>query len=186
MKYFKKLIGERIYLSPRNCEEVERFTEWLNDFETTDYLGRSAIITTLEVERKYFEENIDKNYNFFIVTLDKDKLIGTIGLENYDGINRTATLGIFIGDKEYRSQGYGAEAIKLILDYGFNYLNLNNIKLDIVEFNKRAIACYKKCGFKEAGRRRKCKYIDGKYYDKLMMDILREEFTGKYILNRNI
>ena len=109
-KYFKKLIGERIYLSPRNNEEVERFTEWLNDFETTDYLGRSAIITTLEVERKYFEENIDKNYNFFIVTLDKDKLIGTIGLENYDGINRTATLGIFIGDKEYTSQGYGGRS----------------------------------------------------------------------------
>ena len=122
MKYFKKLVGERIYLSPRNNEEIEQFTKWLNDFETTDYLGRSANIVTLEAEKKYFEENNDKNYNFFIITLENDKLIGTIGLENYDSINRTATLGIFIGDKEYRSQGYGTEAIKLILDYGFNYL----------------------------------------------------------------
>ena len=40
MKYYKKLIGERIYLSPRNTEEVEKFTKWLNDFETTDYIGR--------------------------------------------------------------------------------------------------------------------------------------------------
>ena len=48
MKYFKKLIGERIYLSPRNTEEVEKFTEWLNDFETTDYIGRSALIMTLD------------------------------------------------------------------------------------------------------------------------------------------
>ena len=79
-KYFKKLIGERIYLSPRNNEEIEKFTEWLNDFETTDYTGRSAYITTLECEKKYFEENIDRNYNFFIVTLDTDKLIGTVGL----------------------------------------------------------------------------------------------------------
>ena len=53
-------------------------------------------------------------------------------------------------------------------------------------FNERAIACYKKCGFKEIGRRRKCVYIDGKYYDVVIMDILKEEFTGKYILNRNI
>mgnify|MGYP004565224331 FL=1 len=45
MKYFKKLIGDRIYLSPRNSEDIEVFTEWLNDFETTDYLGRSGILT---------------------------------------------------------------------------------------------------------------------------------------------
>ncbi len=42
MKYFKKLIGERLYLSPRNNEDIEKFTEWLNDFETTNYIGRSA------------------------------------------------------------------------------------------------------------------------------------------------
>ena len=148
MKYFKKLIGERIYLSPRNNEEIEKFTQWLNDFQTTDYLGRSSYIITLESEKQYFEETIDKNYNFFIVTLDDDKLIGTVGLEKFDAINRTATLGIFIGDKEYRSQGYGTEAIKLILDYGFNYLNLNNIKLDLMSFNERALKCYQKCGFK--------------------------------------
>lgn len=185
MKYFKKIIGERIYLSPRNSEEIEKFTEWLNDFQTTDYIGRSAFITTLEGEKKYFEENIDKNYNFFIVTLDNDKLIGTVSLENYDGINRIATLGIFIGDKEYRSQGYGTEAIKLILDYGFNYLNLNNIKLDLMSFNERALKCYQKCGFKEYGRRRKCKFINGKYYDNIEMDILAEEFKDSYIKNKN-
>ncbi len=186
MKYFKKLVGERIYLSPRNNEEIEQFTKWLNDFETTDYLGRSANIVTLEAEKKYFEENNDKNYNFFIITLENDKLIGTIGLENYDSINRTATLGIFIGDKEYRSQGYGTEAIKLILDYGFNYLNLNNIKLDLMSFNNRALKCYQKCGFKEYGRRRKCKFINGQYYDCIEMDILQEEFKSNYIKNKNI
>ena len=79
MKYFKKLIGERIYLSPRNNDEIEKFTEWMNDFQITDYTGRSAYITILESVKKYFEENKDKNYNFFIVTLDKDKLIETIG-----------------------------------------------------------------------------------------------------------
>ena len=185
MKYFKKLIGERIYLSPRNNEEIEKFTEWMNDFETTDYTGRSAYITTLEGEKKYFEENIDKDYNFFIVTLDNDKLIGTVGLERYNSINRTATLGIFIGDKEYRSQGYGTEAIKLILDYGFNYLNLNNIKLELISFNERALKCYKKCGFKEYGRRRKSKFINGKYYDTIEMDILAEEFKESYIKSKN-
>ena len=186
MKYFKKLIGERIYLSPRNNEDIEKFTEWLNDLETTDYIGRSAYITTLEGEKQYFEENLNKNYNFFIITLKENKLIGTVGLENYDCINRTATLGIFIGDKDYRNEGYGTEAIKMILDYGFNYLNLNNIKLDLMSFNERALKCYTKCGFKEYGRRRNCKYINGKYYDSIEMDILANEFEGDCIRNKNI
>ena len=129
---------------------------------------------------------LSTEFNFFIITLKEDKLIGTVGLENYDAINRTATLGIFIGDKDYRNEGYGTEAIKMVLDYGFNYLNLNNIKLDLMSFNERALKCYTKCGFKEYGRRRNCKYINGKYYDSIEMDILANEFKGDYIRNKNI
>lgn len=186
MKYFKKLIGEKIYLSPRNNEDAEKFTEWLNDFETTDYLGRSGILTTLAGEKQYLEENKNVEATFVIVTIEENKMIGTVSLENIDKINRTATLGIFIGDKEYRGKGYGTEAIKLILEYGFKYMNLYNIKLDLMEFNSRALRCYEKCGFKEYGRRRKCKFINGKYYDSIEMDILADEFTGDFIKNKNI
>ena len=55
-----------------------------------------------------------------------------------------------------------------------------------MEFNERALACYKKCGFKEYGRRRKCRYINGRYYDSIEMDILAEEFKGDFIKNKNI
>ena len=48
MKYFKKLVGDRIYLSPRNVEDAEIFTNWLNDFNTTDYIGRSENLVSLE------------------------------------------------------------------------------------------------------------------------------------------
>ena len=118
--------------------------------------------------------------------IKNDKMIGTVSLEKIDNINRTATLGIFIGDKNYRSQGYGTEAIKLLLEYGFKYMNLYNISLDLMEFNTRALKCYEKCGFKEYGRRRKCKFINGRYYDCISMDILQEEFRGDYIRNKNI
>lgn len=184
--YYKKLVGKNIYLSPRTVDDAEQFTEWVNDFRTTDYLGMSGKIMTLEKEKEFLEKHIGDEATFNIVTLDEDKLIGSISLENIDHFNRRGTLGIFIGDIEEREKGYGTEAIRLILDYGFNYLNLNNIKLDVMEFNERAIACYKKCGFKEIGRRRKSEFLDGKYYDRISMDILKEEFTGKYILNRNI
>ena len=186
MKYFKKLLGDRIYLSPRNIEDVEKFTEWMNDFEVTDYTGRSGQLMSLEGERKYLLENANPEAVFSIITINEDKLIGSVGLERIDYMNRTATLGIFIGDKEYLSKGYGTEAIRLLLDYGFNYMNLHNIKLDLMSFNERALKCYKKCGFKETGRIRENKFINGKYYDTISMDILENEFNESYIRNKNI
>ena len=139
MKYFKKLVGDRIYLSPRNSEDVEKFTEWLNDFETTDYLGRSGILTTLDGEKKYLEQNSSQEASFVIVTIKDNKMIGTVSLENINHINRCATLGIFIGNKEFRSKGYGTEAIKLISEYGFKYLNLHSIKLDLLSVDLKIL-----------------------------------------------
>ena len=186
MKYFKKIIGDRIYLSPRNSEDVEQFTQWLNDFETTDYLGRSGTLITIEGEKKYLEENNSPESTFVIVTLDNNKMIGTVSLEKINWRNRTATLGIFIGDKDFRNNGYGTEAIKLILEYGFKYLNLHSIRLDLLAVNERAHKCYLKCGFKDTGKSREEIFLNGKYYDKLHMDILEYEFEGDYIRNKNV
>lgn len=185
MKYFKKIVGEKIYLSPRNNEDVEIFTKWLNDFEITDCIGTSGNVVNLENERKYLQEN-NAPYSFSIVTLKEDKMIGTISLENVDSVHRCATLGIFIGDKDYHEKGIGTEAINLLVEFGFNYLNLHCINLQAFNFNKRALNCYKKCGFKETGRVRENRYINGKYYDSICMDILKSEFSGNYIKNKYI
>ena len=142
MQYYKKLIGDRIYLSPKGAsdDEIQKFTEWMNDFEVTDYIGRSGNLITLIGEKDYLE-NIakdSKNRNFDIITLNDNKLIGTVSLENINFIERSAILGIFIGDKDFRNNGYGTEAIKLLLEYGFKYLNLHSIRLDLLAVNERA------------------------------------------------
>ena len=189
MKYFKKLIGDRLYLSPRSIEDAETYVKWLNDFDITDYTNRSAILMDIETEKEYLSNRKDNSMGFVIVRSENDEMIGSIGFDKIDYLNRIATFGIMIGEQENREKGYGTEAINLLLDYGFNYLNLNNINLYVMEFNPRAIACYKKCGFKEMGRIRKSAFINGKYYDRLYMDILKEEFDeiGKsYIRNKNI
>lgn len=190
MQHFKKLVGARIYLSPKGTsdEEVEKFTEWLNDFQVTDFTGRSGQITTMMGEKEWLEnsaKNTD-NRNFNIIELKENKLIGTVGLEHFNWIERSAVLGIFIGDKDFRSNGYGTEAINMILEYGFKYLNLHSIRLDLLSINERAHKCYLKCGFKDTGYSREEIFINGKYYDKLHMDILEYEFKGDYIRNKNI
>ena len=186
MKLFKKLVGDNIYLSPRTSEAAELFTEWMNDFQVTDYTGRSFQTISLKEEIDYLEQNISKEGNFFIVTLDSNKVIGTVGFNEIDYINRTATLGIFIGDEEYRGKGVGTESVRLLLDFGFNYLNLHSINLNVMEYNERAQKCYLKCGFKEVGRKRQSKYINGKYYDTIEMDILESEFKDSFIRNKNV
>jgi RimJ/RimL family protein N-acetyltransferase len=186
MKYYKRIEGDRIYLSPRNTEDYEIFAKWLNDPQVIDYLGRSGKMITNEAEKEYLEHNINSEASFSIIDINNDKLLGSISIESIDHLNRRGTLGIFIGDKEYRDKGYGTEAIRLILEYGFKYLNLKNINLDLLSANERAYRCYQKCGFKEYGRRRSCYFINGKYYDKISMDILDEEFEGDYIRNKNI
>ena len=186
MKYYKKLVGDRIYLSPRSTEDYEIFAEWLNDFQVTDYTSRSGKIMSNAAEKEYLEANNNPEAVFAIVDLKTDKMVGTVGIEQIDHLHRRGTLGIFIGDENYRDNGYGTEAIKLILEYGFKYLNLKNINLDVMSFNARAIRCYEKCGFKMAGTRRKAMFINGNYYDIYSMDILDEEFKGDYIRNKNI
>lgn len=187
MKYYKKLVGERIYLSPMNMEDAEKYVEWFCDFKMTDGIGKSSDIVTVQAEREWIENVLKNNeLTFAIVDLESDKLIGNCGFNTIDNKNRTAEVGIFIGEEENRSNGYGAEALRLLLDYGSNYLNLNNIMLGVRAFNERAIACYKKVGFKEYGRRRECYFLNGKYYDDIFMDILAREFKGDYIKNKNI
>ena len=85
-------------------------------------------------------------------------------------------LGLFIGEAEQRGKGYGTEAIRLILDYGFNILNLHNVMLLVHADNTNGLMCYKKVGFKEVGRRREARIKGGCYIDLIYMDILSTEF----------
>lgn len=187
MKYFKKLVGENIYLSPINIADAEKYVEWIADFRTSDGVGKSADLIDLESEKKWLEESLNNNELLFsIVSLENDELLGNCAIMKVNHKDRTCELGIFIGEEDNRNKGYGAEALQLLLDFGFNYQNMHNIHLTVKSFNERAINCYKKVGFKEYGRRRESEFLNGKYYDLVYMDILDSEFNGTYIKNKNI
>ncbi|GHV17055.1 N-acetyltransferase [Clostridia bacterium] len=176
MKYFKKISGERIYLSPVNLEDIEQYTQWINDPEISDRLGTSAAMYSLESERKILESMAKEGYNFAIILKDSDRLLGNCSLFDINNLRRTAVCGLFIGDKSERGKGYGSEALRLLLGYGFGTLNLNNVMLNVFEFNKNALACYEKVGFKKIGERRQAYFVHGCYYNDIYMDILAEDF----------
>jgi acetyltransferase, GNAT family len=187
MKYYKKFIGDRLYLSPMNPNDVEKYVEWISSPIVSDGMGNTSNILTESLDKEFIEKALKNGDKCFaIILLKNDELIGNCSIYRENDNARVAELGIFIGDEKFRNNGYGQEALNLLLDYGFNYLNLNSVYLSVFSFNDVAINCYKKIGFKEAGRLRENYFLNGKYYDVVYMDILKREFNGSYIRNKNI
>lgn len=178
MKYVKKIIGQRLYLSPISPDDADTYIRWLNDKAVAENYAQYSESVSTAKDLKWLFEPESGFQRYAMVLNDGDVLIGSISLHNINHLNRTAFIGIFIGEEEYRSRGYGAEAIGLILEYGFKTMNLNNIMLSVHEDNHAGISCYKKVGFREAGRRRQWVFKDGRYIDVLYMDILAREFDS--------
>jgi RimJ/RimL family protein N-acetyltransferase len=173
--YFKKLIGEKCYLSPIDTNDTEKFTEWLNDLEVTVNLQTYNTVINVESE-KAFLDNLSKDHNYSIIDKKTDELIGNCGFMDIDQLNQTAEAGIFIGNKNYWNKGYGTEALILLLDYGFKALNLHNIMLRVYDYNKRAIKMYENIGFKQIAIRREALYRNLQWHDIIFMDILSSEY----------
>ena len=181
-KYLKKLIGDNIYLSPISVDDVEEYAEMVNDIKVSVGLGYLSYTNIIDFEsEKEFLISVKKEKMFAVRLLENDELLGNVGFKSVGEIHRTAEMGIMLGNPKYQRKGYGMEAINLLLDYGFSFLNLRNISLNVFEYNEVAYKLYKKIGFKEAGRLRKAVEILGKTYDVIIMDMLKEEFQSVYI-----
>jgi RimJ/RimL family protein N-acetyltransferase len=89
---------------------------------------------------------------------------------------RDAFVGIAIGERDYWGKGYGTDAMRTILHYGFTEINLRRVTLTVFEYNPRAIRSYEKAGFRHEGRLRQFLNREGRRWDMLYMGILREEW----------
>ena len=181
-KCLKTLVGDNVYLSPISLDDVEKYAEMVNDIKVSVGLGYLSYTNIIDFEsEKEFLISVKKEKMFAVRLLENDELLGNIGFNSLDIINRNGALGVLIGNPRHQRKGYGTEALKLILDYGFSFLNLRNISLSVFEYNEAAYNLYKKAGFKEVGRLRKAVEIMGKTYDVIIMDMLKEEFQSVYI-----
>jgi RimJ/RimL family protein N-acetyltransferase len=176
---FPFLIGERVYLRPVELEDVDRFVRWFNDPEVRATLSNSFPLSRLR-ERE-FVESLYKEHSDVVLAIavrEGNAHIGVAGLHRIGLPNRNATFGIAIGEKACWDKGYGTEATRLMLDYGFRTLNLHRVTLWVYDTNPRAIHVYQKVGFREEGRKRESEYRDGKYRDDVLMGILEREWKG--------
>jgi RimJ/RimL family protein N-acetyltransferase len=176
------LEGELVRLRALELDDLDRCYHWLNDREVTRFLEGGRYPPSTVQERDWLENAVRNRSGFanvlFAIETKDGVHIGNAGLHEGSPEHRTAKLGIMIGEKEYWSRGYGTDAVRTLLRFAFEQMNLNRVELGTFDFNERAQACYRKCGFVEEGRRREDRYIDGSYHDLLIMGILRREWEA--------
>jgi RimJ/RimL family protein N-acetyltransferase len=176
------LKGERVTLRAIEREDLPLLWAYNNDLDVELAGGGDPpmpqSLARLQAE---FDQNAAKGGRdgaTFGIEVD-GKLIGGCGLFGYSETDRTAELGIGIGDRAYWGQGYGREAVGLLLDYAFRLRNWRRVWLRVWGHNERAIRSYRACGFVEEGRLRDHVWSAGAYYDLVLMGILREEWESR-------
>lgn len=173
------LKGEKIYLQPMDVNFFEpQYLDWVNNDEIIDNMTTLFMPTTEEGLKNYIKDNTNKNNAAFFAIRWKEnnKFIGTVKLGEIDWVHRSASLGILIGDKDYRGRGIGTEAVRMMLLYGFRRLNLHWIGAGMVSENIASIKSFKKAGFKTVATIPNKLWYKGRYVDQVVMGITSEEY----------
>jgi RimJ/RimL family protein N-acetyltransferase len=106
------------------------------------------------------------------------RAVGDINFFAIDTRNRNAEVGLSIWRAEDRCRGYGTDAMRAMLRWGFRHLNLHRVQLSVSPQNAVAVHVYEKLGFVVEGRRREHHYDDGCYQDEVIMGLLHREFEA--------
>ena len=178
--------GRLVRLGPLDHEkDPQVIARWTNDpfwrsvlTEVTRPFSVEAVRKLLEKVEKQMEES--KNLFHFTLRLKEDnRLVGLARIFWIDFHNGTGVLNLGIGDTADRRHGYGSEALNLLLRFAFNDLNLHRLSAWPGSDNLAFIHMAEKAGFTEEARRREAVFHDGKYWDVLLLGLLRPDWEEK-------
>ena len=171
------VVGERVALGPLRRDLLPAYQRWSNDLAAADRLGSLPQPVTLEGQTAWYDQEASR-ITFTIYERAAWRAIGGCSLNEVDHRQGTANLVILIGEADARGQGYGTEAVRLLLDVAFTALGLHSVMLGVWEFNRAGRRAYQKAGFRECGRRRQARVMGGRRWDEIFMDCLATEFTS--------
>ena len=169
--------GKKVFLSSVERENIEQLRLWRNKPELRKYFREHKEIGK-DMQSKWYKTRVldDRDQiNFEIHDKESHQLIGHCGLYHISWIHRYAEFGIYIGDDSFRSDGYGSDALRTLIGYGFNDLNLNRIWCEVYS-NNTAIDIYRHIGFKDEGTLKQTAFKNGKYLDSYILGMLKSDY----------
>ncbi len=169
------LKGKLVVLRPTEQEDLGNYVQWMNDPDVLAYFGSYLPYNMLKEEAWFESMSRDASVIHFAIDYD-GRHVGGCGFSSIDYRNRSAEVGLFIGDKSLWNQGLGQDVLRTMLAYGFDYLNYHRIFLRVYEENIRAVHAYEKVGFVHEGRFREANWRHGRWQDILVMSILAPEW----------
>jgi RimJ/RimL family protein N-acetyltransferase len=176
------LRGQTVWLTSLDRNAVPVIARWEQDIEFLRLLDSSPARPRTEDEIARWLESEQRSPNnvlFGIRLLDTDDLIGWVELDGIQWNHGVCSLGIAIGSRSMWGQGYGAEALSLMLQFAFSELNLHGVHITVFSYNERAIKLYENLGFQREGVYREYLHRDGKRHDMLLYGILRREWENR-------
>jgi RimJ/RimL family protein N-acetyltransferase len=175
------LVGQRVRLRGLRDDDLAELARWEMDPGRMATLSGWVVPPSEAAARERvakWSANDKDDVSFSIETLDDPPvLVGNVGLWGARPKDRCATLGIALG-REHIGRGYGTDATRAIVAYGFREMGLHRIQLAVAPYNPAGIRAYQKAGFVEEGRHRQAVLHDGRWYDEVLMSILEHEFTA--------
>lgn len=175
--------GKKTRLRALEKNDLAKVWEWMNDEEVMWFWAEPGNTQSLAEIEQWFarqQEVAGRRSKQFIIENEEGIPIGRIFYEHLSTKHQNTEVGILVGEKEYWGKGYGTDAMIAFLDYLFNELGLHRVYLYLQSYNTRALKCYEKCGFTQEGILRQNSFTRGKYYDDLVMGILRDEFNQRH------
>jgi RimJ/RimL family protein N-acetyltransferase len=166
----------RIQLGPIRRADAATLFGWINDPDLVRF--NAAYQPTHESTHRAWLAGLATHRDrvVFAIRLARSKrLIGVCQLTGINPVSRQAELQIRVGDDRARGRGLGLEAVRHLLVFGFNDLNLHRISLQVFATNKRAITTYQRAGFTREGTLRDGAFINGRFVDVLVMSVLEGE-----------
>ena len=174
------LQGERVVLRPIQSWDRERLYDLVETIEVRALANNDPPVPLsleeIQARDRRWAEGSHADSAWFVIDAEEET-IGMCGLHQIDHYHARADVGIRLG-KQYWGKGYGQDAVRTLVDYGFRHLNLRKISLHVLADDDRAVGAYRKAGFEEEGRLRAHAWYDGTFHDELVMSVFREPPPG--------
>ena len=168
------LIGEKVCLGPLLNGDGPLLFAWFDNLDMAAANGPYRPASEAKFGQWLQGAAGDPTRALFAIRKRSDlRLHGHVNNRNIQTAMRSADIGVGIGQPADRGQGYGPEALRLALRFCWRELNLQRVALTVLGNNPWAQHVYEKAGFRVEGRLRRATYVDGQYYDVIVMALLR-------------